>query len=284
MIKILRAKRILCLLLVLCLLLSLSGCGIGSAITAAKVAKAVSKLQSVSGDMTLDLELSAYSMEIPAVLSSPVDFIMSPFALQADSQLEIAGKTVPVLKVLMEKDGKTMGIYLGATASTLLGSQEVWTASRVPLKSGSKLSAKTVLTLYMALSDSFSQTGTEAVGGYTASRYDGTLPEKLVSEFFKGSGGMTVYGVEFSEEQLIQAFSNTPVSFWLDSESFRPVKFEADLSRSADILFLGILSQLVNMELEAGINKAVLSFTVSDFDSVDEIVIPQEAKDALENK
>ena len=92
----------------------------------------------------------------------------------------------------------------------------------------------------------------------------------------------TVSGVKFSESELIDAFSDTPVSFWLDSDTHCIVKLEMDLSRSADILFLGILSQALGTELDAGIDKAVMSFTVSSFDTVDEIVIPQEAKDALE--
>ena len=275
-------KRLLCLLLALAMLMSLSACGLGSAITAAKVARAMSKLESVSGDMELELELSAYSLKIPATLSAPVDFIISPFALHADTQIEISGQSVPVLKIYAEKADKKLNLYLGATANSLLGSKEVWTASQSTLKDSPKFGVKTILAIYSALVDSFSEAGTEKLGRYNTVRYEGVLPEALVEKFFEGSGGMTVSDVKFSESELIDAFSDTPVSFWLDSDTHCIVKLEMDLSRSADILFLGILSQALGTELDAGIDKAVMSFTVSSFDTVDEIVIPQEAKDALE--
>ncbi len=274
------AKRLLCLLLVLVMLLSLSGCGLGSAITAAKAARAMSKLKSISGELLLDLELSAYGVEIPAKLSSPVDIVTEPFTMQADSQLELMGSSIPAFKAFMEKDGSYLKLYLGVGTA----GAELWTAQQTQLKSQKKLSVSTIMGVYAALSDSFAEAGLESVGDYKATRYNGILSEKLVSRFFKGSGGLTVSGVEFTEEQLIEAFADTPVSFWLDNDSYCLVKLQVELSRSADMLFLGLISDALGMELEAGVDKAVLSFTVSDFDSVEKIIIPDEALDALENK
>lgn len=273
-------KNLLCLLLVLCMLLSLSGCGLGSAITAAKAARAMSKLESVSGELVLDLELSAYGMEIPAKLSAPVDFVTEPFALQSDTQLELMGSVIPAFKVLMEKDDTYLKLYLGVGTE----GAEAWSAQQTQLKSQKKLSVSTIMGVYSALSDCFHEAGSESVGDFTATRYDGVLSEKLVSRFFKGSGGLTVSGVKFTEEQLVAAFADTSVSFWLDSDSHCLVKFQVELSRSADMLLLGLVSDVLDMDAGAGVDKAILSFTVSEFDSVDEISIPDEAKAALESK
>lgn len=278
-----KLKKLICLALVLVMLLSLSGCGLGSAITAAKAARAMSKLKSVSGELVLDLQLSAYGMEIPAKLSAPVDFVTEPFALQADTQLELMGQSVPAFRVFMEKDDAYLKLYLGTSTAALFGGTEVWTAQQTQLGDQKKLSVSTIMGAYTALSDSFSEAGLESVGDFNATRYDGVLSEKLVSRFFKGSGGLTVSGVKFTEEQLIDAFVDTSVSFWLDNDSHCLVKFQVELSRSTDMLFLGLISDALDMESEAGVDKAVLSFTVSDFDSVDKIIIPDEAKAALES-
>ena len=62
------------------------------------------------------------------------------------------------------------------------------------------------------------------------------------------------------------------------------VSFARTLLSGADMLLLGLVSDVLDMDAGAGVNKAVLSFTVSEFDSVDEISIPDEAKAALESK
>ena len=277
-------KRLLCLALATVMLLSLSGCGLGSAITAAKAARAMSKLESVSGELKLDLELSAYGMEIPAALIAPLDFTVEPFALQADSRLELMGNSIPAFRIFMEKEESLLKLYLGTVTTSLLGSTEVWTAQQTQVKSQKKLSVSTIMGVYAALADSFSEKGTESVGSFTATRYDGVLSEKLVARFFKDSGGFTVSGVEFTEEQLIAAFADTPVSFWLDNDSYCLVKLQVDIGGSADMLLSGLISDAFAAEPDTGVDEAVLSFTVNSFDSVDAIIIPDEAKAALENK
>ena len=62
------------------------------------------------------------------------------------------------------------------------------------------------------------------------------------------------------------------------------VDVSAQTSGSADMLLSALISDAFAAEPDTGVNEAVLSFTVNSFDSVDAIVIPDEAKAALESK
>jgi len=276
-------KKLVCLVMVLAMLLVLTGCGLGAAITAAKTARAMSKIESFSAELTVDLECTALGVAVPAVLTAPVNCTVGPFMLEADSEIEMSGTSLPLLKIYMEKDGSLLNLYLGSDAGASLGIPTIWTAQQTKLSGDVKLDVKTVMGIYMALSDSFEAAGTETVGSFTAQRYDGTLPRALVSKLFEGSGGMSFGNVTVSEDELIDALSDTAVSFWLDTDSSRLVKLEADLSGFADKLSLGMISQLP-VDVELSIEKAVVSFTMEDFDCVDNIVIPEDAKAALESK
>lgn len=276
-----RTKRLLCLLLVLCMLPVLSGCGLGTALTAAKTARAMSKLESFEGELSAELQADIMGVSTPLELSVPVKCVISPLQFEASLDFELLGLPFS-FRFLGEKEDDILTMYLGMDASGLSEQAVMWSASQSAVKGGAKLDVKTVMGAYLALSDCFEEKGTETLAGFECTLYEGVLTRKVVEKFFEGSGGFNSGNVSLTEAELIDALSDTPVSFWLEKAGSRVIGLRADLSDLAALIAEEALKDSLPVSL--GVSEAVFSFTFTDFDCVDEIVIPDEARAALEKK
>ena len=144
------------------------------------------------------------------------------------------------------------------------------------------------MNLYLGSINSFKEVGTEQVNGKDAVKYEGTISNEELSEVMETAGtadSLTQLGI--TEDQVVAMYSelgDLPVQVWIETESGLPVKYEMDMTDMMQKLMDKVVESMG--EDAAGMtitmDKVFVSMSLSDFNAVSEIVIPEEAKNAQE--
>ncbi len=142
--------------------------------------------------------------------------------------------------------------------------------------------------LFLACAGSFTETGKETVNGSQATVYSGVISGQYVEEAIKSTGvldSLGQMGVEASEE-MFQDLGDIPASIAIDDASGMLVRYEMDMSQvmqnMMDRLIGSMLAQygMTETSVTLTVGKVQVVMTLSRFNSVGEIVIPEAAKAA----
>lgn len=277
-------RKILCAVLVLVMLLSLSGCGVGSIFSITKTAKAMSKVESASVNISTDIDVEMLGTELPLSGSADVDFTVDPFRaeinLDLPEQLDNGSFDIPLYTEYI--DGK-QAVYYGAK----LNDTVIWTANTTELEIPEgelKLDFKTALGMYIKLSDGFEKVGTEKYGSFDSTHYRGTIPEKVINEIVAQNGeGLTIGEVKLSTEDLAKMFGDMTIDFWIDNDSARIVGLSMDMTKATETALELVSGDIPTAQL-LSIKKWTISISFTDFNHIDVIEIPEEARAALKSK
>ncbi len=129
-------------------------------------------------------------------------------------------------------------------------------------------------------------TGVEEVNGKPAKVYAGTIDGKLLQQVLNTSGAMNelseAMGADMSEEALAN-LSDINVTVMIDTESGLPVRYVIDMAGAMKDLMLSALMASMGGELPEGVemdidmSAMVITMTLSNFDAVEPIEIPEAA-------
>lgn len=142
--------------------------------------------------------------------------------------------------------------------------------------------------LFLACAGSFTETGKETVNGSQATVYSGVISGQYVEEAIKSTGvldSLGQMGVEASEE-MFRDLGDIPASIAIDDASGMLVRYEMDMSQvmqnMMDRLIGSMLAQygMTETSVTLTVGKVQVVMTLSRFNSVGEIVIPEAAKAA----
>lgn len=270
-------KRALAALLAAALLVLVTACGFGTAM--ARAVTELKKLKSLHADVVMDIGLRAtlsimslkHDMDMDAECNISADAMLDPELTRLDMELSLAGVSVPML-VYREKQGEAYNIYTtmdGEHWQTELGKQPKQTAS---------LSLKEQLQFFLACAASFKESGEEEIDGKTARRFDGNIPQDKLVEALQMAGALEqLEALGVTVDELPELTGTMPLSVWIDKKSGLPLRMEMDMS--------DILSQLGGrIEKDAvtvSITRANVVISLSQFDEIGEIVIPDAARQAV---
>lgn len=136
---------------------------------------------------------------------------------------------------------------------------------------------------------SFAKTGEDTLDSGKALRYEGSLGGQELIGMLDGIGYFAGSIGSMSENQQAKIIANlekdlkpVTVKVWIDEASGYPVKFQVSLTEMLKELEQSITKTLGNLDTsEWSITEYEITMTVSDFDSLDSIELPEEAKSAV---
>jgi hypothetical protein len=128
--------------------------------------------------------------------------------------------------------------------------------------------------------------GTDQVNGSPAAVYTGTINSRLLMKLLGSisfDGDLAKLLGDFPSDDMLSNLSDIELTIMIDEESGLPVRYTADMTDAVkDLLELAILKKTKVASLEAAgitlnVPSVVMDVTLSQFDSIDPIEIPQAA-------
>lgn len=267
-------KKTLAMVLAVLMIIGLSACGsFESAMV--KAAKEMEKVESAHTDMTMDMTMGVSaggsSADMNMKISMSVDSINEPMQSKAETTTEFLGMSIP-MQLYIEQEGETYNIYASTDSGLTWQVQAGVTKAEV-----SQYEFIDSVGFYLECADTFEKAGEEDVNGAKATRYDGVISGDNVKKALEMSGSAEQISALLGEEGEIGDVGELPLSIWLDKKSGLPVRYDMDMTAVMQ-------SMVSSMPMEEGmtmeISSVTFSVTMSNFNGVSEIVIPDEAKSA----
>ena len=268
---------------VLALTLALCACGGSSspedALTRAQAAFADVKSMHYTIDMDMGFSADGESMEMNT--TAEADCIVDPIMMDMDMTMDMMGLFDMDLKMYVVQDGSSYTMYTGMDNGD--GTMS-WSKDTLDdLGDIAQYNGKASMDIYLENGSNFKEIGAEDVDGVSAVRYDGVISQDSLKSVMDTSGVLEQYeslGLEGMED-LLDEMGDLPVSIWLDPDSDLPVKYEMDMTQ----MMQNMMNKLLAEEEETAdigftVDKCVISMVCSDYNTVSNIEIPEEALNA----
>ena len=268
---------------VLALSLALCACGGSSspedALTRAQAAFADVKSMHYTIDMDMGFSADGESMEMNT--TAEADCIVDPIMMDMDMTMDMMGLFDMDLKMYVVQDGSTYTMYTGMDNGD--GTMSWSKDTLADLGDIAQYNGKASMDIYLENGSNFKEIGAEDVDGVSAVRYDGVISQDSLKSVMDTSGVLEQYeslGLEGMED-LLDEMGDLPVSIWLDPDSDLPVKYEMDMTQ----MMQNMMNKLLAEEEETAdigftVDKCVISMVCSDYNTVSNIEIPEEALNA----
>ena len=124
------------------------------------------------------------------------------------------------------------------------------------------------------------------VAGKTATKYSAVIEGEALEKVIQASGALDQLeqsGLDASKAgELYSDLSDLYLTLWVDETAMQPVKIEMNLTE----MMKSIMDKLGQMDDSAVVDMEITAFslalTITDYNNVDEIIIPEEALSASE--
>ena len=233
---------------------------------------------SIGMDMAMSSEGTDFNIATTGNIKMTTDPMEYEMTLDMDMGEEIGSMTTT--SYLVNEDGEQV-LYTGMA----YGGETYWTKQHdATLDSFEQYNAMENIEMYLENAESFKENGTDDINGTEAVRYDGTITgESLESAINSTLGdlGTSIDGTDLSASELFNGIGDLTLSVWIDKETLTVRKYEMDMSEIMSKLFENMSA---DDESLAGIDvsKVLLSMTVSSYDDIDSITVPEDVKSAAE--
>lgn len=280
-------KKLVALGMAMVLTAGLAACGGsgdgGSAEDVMKKAQdEMSKVKSMSYDMVMDMNMTMGDQKVETSTNGKIDFIADPLAMKMDMTMDMGAQGSYEMNMYAEKAGDEYVMYMTMDGTNWM-KQTLADAAELE-----QYNAQDSMGLYLEGIENFKEAGTEKVNGSDATRYDGVISKDAMNDVMASSGAADQFaqlGISAAQaEEMYKDLGELPVSLWIDKESSLPVKYEMDMT--------GIMQKLMDKMMEAvgeqaaglsiSVDKMFISMTLSNFNKVEEIKVPDAAKNAQE--
>ena len=272
-------RKILSLLLILCLVLSFTACGSKKMSDEEILQESVKNMQalnSITTESSMEMGFSVGGKTMNMTTDMVQRIINEPLAMEQTMTTTMDGEAEEIQSaVYLEADGDNLITYTQIEGEWYKTTQSGFEALKAYDSTGA-------MALYMEAVEKFKKVGTEEVAGVKANKYEGVIPEEYFQSVLEASGMDKQLGLQGASEEsltdLFKGMGEMPITIWIDGEKLLPVKYDFDMSA----MMKAIMSSMGMGEEELSIEKVTMSMSITGYDNVDEIVIPQEARDAEE--
>lgn len=272
-------RKILSLLLILCLVLSFAACGSKKMSDEEILQESVKNMQalnSMTAESSMEMGFSVGGKTMNMTTDMVQRMINEPLAMEQTMTMTMDGEAEEIKSaVYLEADGDNLITYTQIEGEWYKTTQSGFEALKAYDSTGA-------MALYMEAVEKFKKVGTEEVAGVKANKYEGVIPEEYFQSVLEASGMDKQLGLQGASEEsltdLFKGMGEMPITIWIDGEKLLPVKYDFDMSA----MMKAIMSSMGMGEEELSIEKVTMSMSITGYDNVDEIVIPQEARDAEE--
>ncbi len=237
-------------------------------------------LKSLSYDMSMDMQFKVMGSQMEMYTEASADCIVDPMSMYMNINIAMEGIDVEAQMYVFQKDG-VYEVYSNMPAS---GEDGWYKQELVDIKEFAQYDVQSSMELYLNSIDDFKKTGAETVDGVSTVKYEGIISEDAISEVLEVSGAMEQFGaLGLQEDEIDEVFNDLgelPIKIWLNEENYMPVKYEMDMTELMQQLMNNLLGEENTAAIEVVIDKMQVSLKLYNFDSVDTIELPSEAKDA----
>lgn len=270
--------RILAAAIALLLAISLSACGDSFESAMARALSEMQDVESLHMDMvmSLDMSLSAegQTIDLPISMDMSMDTINEPLTAHATMNMNVMQQPVGV-EYYLEQSGENYQMYANMDGGG-------WESMSMDETELGQFSAVDGVEFYLQCASAFEKVGEEEVNGATASRYDGEIPADMLAEALERSGAYSmVEGLGVSEDSTEGLTSGMGLSIYLDNETGLPVRYDIDMTDLMREMMEATLAAVgAGDAMSWEIGEASVSVTLSDFNGIDAIEIPDDARGA----
>lgn len=265
---------------------SAAGCGGGSS---------VMETAAVEELLTLSQETMATVESMAAEITMEMDMAMGEEAIETTTVANILTKQDPMqmqmdMYVVMEDGSEAQQMMMYAEEAegklrTYMYSADTWYAQTMEIGDLGQYDAETSMELYLNNIESFTATAEEDINGTKTTRIEGIIARDAMEEAIQNSGvADSAASLGVTEEQMQKMYADMgdlPIVLWIDAEGY-VLKYEMDMTEMMQKIMDTAMGAVGEMETEpsVSITKTSISMICSDFNNVEEIVIPAEAKSA----
>jgi len=219
--------------------------------------------------MSVGVPAANYAQNMEVALVFGMDVQKEPDVVRTEGKITLPGQTQEVLLYSEEIDG-VQWTYTSTNGG------RTWSRQKAEQDGGSMLSDPEYMTeQWIENAKDFERTGEETVNGCAATVYSGTLAGKFVKDAVSMTGTT-------ADDDVIKDLDDLPFTIWIDNDSGRIVRMRIDLQNMMQKLMEASmkdsLSQMGDAEVTVGIETAEVVCDISQFDAIEEIVIPDEAR------
>mgnify|MGYP005786240393 FL=1 len=270
--------RILAAAIALLLAISLSACGDSFESAMARALSEMQDVESLHMDMvmSLDMSLSAegQTIDLPISMDMSMDTINEPLTAHATMNMNVMQQPVGV-EYYLEQSGENYQMYANMDGGG-------WESMSMDETELGQFSAVDGVEFYLQCASAFEKVGEEEVRGATASRYDGEIPADMLAEAFERSGAYDMFeSLGVSGESTDGLTSGMGLSIYLDNETGLPVRYDIDMTDLMREMMEATLAAVgAGDAMSWEIGEASVSVTLSEFNGIDAIEIPDAARGA----
>lgn len=278
-----KMKRILAAGLALVLVLGLCACGGESPEEVMqKVMENSSALTSLRYEMEMETSMSVMDQSIEMNTFGTAACINAPIQMEMELTMDMGEMGSGTTTVYMVEEDGLATTYTGADMGD---GNMIWQKQVMDIAQLEQYDAQASFDLYMNSAESFQEKGVETINDVKATRYDGVIKGEAMSEVLGSSGmlsQMSSLGIPLEQaEAMFTEMGDLTVSIWVDKANYLPVKYEIDMTDMMQKMMSAILGE-AQESVGITVDLMFMSMTILEVNSVEEIVIPEEALNAEE--
>ncbi|MBQ6273654.1 MAG: hypothetical protein IJK63_05465 [Oscillospiraceae bacterium] len=285
-----KMNRFLALAMALVMLLALCACGEGGTRSISppdfetrmrQAQENMAKLESMHMEMSMDMSLEMSVLGQTQPMDMRVYYTM-------DTQNEPARtKLVITISSMGQSQEQVMYTDESGMIYMQLDGRSWQRQSAQGSSQANEMQPDQMLQLFLNSAGSFRETGSETINGSKATVYSGVLGGDYVKQVLETTGLGSTLGEALGTGDAGNLFDNLgeiPMTVAIDDESGLVVRYTMDMAQVMENLMKNLFNSMLTsqglngVEIEIKISNCMATATLSQFNSVPEIVIPAEAK------
>ena len=258
-----------------------SGCG-GSQVDTAEVdtllAQAKNTMETVESmavEMTMEMDMGMNGETIETTTLASIRSQQNPLTMAMEMSMVMSdGTEVDQMQMYaVEEDGHLR---------TYMSTADVWYAETLELGELSQYNAEENMDLYLDHITDITSSKQEEVNGTKTTKITGVITGDAMKEAIAGSGlTASAQSMGISEEMMADLYDelgDLPISLWIDAEGY-VLKYEMDMTEMMQKIMNESMKAMGASEedLLVKIEKTGITMVCSQFNAVEEIVIPEAA-------
>ena len=258
-----------------------SGCG-GSQVDAAEIEKLLSQakatmatVESMAAEMTMEMDMGMNGETIETTTLASIRSQQNPLTMAMEMSMVMSdGTEVDQMQMYaVEEDGHLR---------TYMSTADVWYAETLELGELSQYNAEENMDLYLDHITDITSSKQEEVNGTKTTKITGVITGDAMKEAIAGSGlTASAQSMGISEEMMADLYDelgDLPISLWIDAEGY-VLKYEMDMTEMMQKIMNESMKAMGASEedLLVKIEKTGITMVCSQFNAVEEIVIPEAA-------
>lgn len=227
--------------------------------------------------MDMDMEMTAAGETQSMQMTTTVDMtcFYDPVRMKIDTTAKSGEEAATISMYGEENEDGTFTLYMNDGTG--------WQSQEIQAADMKQYDAAASMNEY--LGDDLVLDGKEQLNGADAYKYTGVLTGDAMKEVMAASAAqsLTSLGVDSAQlESMMDGLSDIPITFWIDAESFYPVKYELDMLDTMNGLMTKILESFGEQAegLSMSISNMRVEMTCDSYNEAEEFSIPDEAKQA----